>query len=272
MVHEQILNYLKNNGPSLPVEIGKSVNYDSILTNAVLVELENKGLVKHSRRAIGGSLIYYAPEHENQMRNVIQKDLNILELKTLNRIKELGKVMISELTPHERAYLRNIADFIIIDKKENDYEIRHYEHKNQETIKEPETVKTLEETQTVKAPEITPINKELKLFDHASNKKEDFYEKARKKIEKIGEIINEKRIKQDTEYEFQIRTNNELKQEFLIKARNKKSISENELGLIYAETLKKKKPSIIITTGKLTAKAQKWKDENAGDLIHVITI
>ena len=45
MVNDIVISFLKAHGPSLPMEIGKEIGYNSFITKAILLELINKGQV-----------------------------------------------------------------------------------------------------------------------------------------------------------------------------------------------------------------------------------
>lgn len=293
MVHDKVVQLLKENGPLMPVEISTKVGYDSFVMRAVLLELINQGLIKRSKRPIGSSLIYYVPEHENKMRELIYNDLGIPQKKVLHHLRELGQVNASHLTPHERAFVNELADFLKVEKINESIIITFYDHKTRTepippmpTIQEPlpptPIIEPLPPTPTIQEPEpipsppeIKPINQELRLFDNkttTTKKATGFEAKTKEYLESLGEITKTTKIKNDSEYDYELRTTKPFYQEFIVKAKKKTSISETDLSIIYAEAIHQKKPAILLTNGKLTSKAKKWKDNNAGGLIQIIEI
>ncbi|MFA5406041.1 MAG: hypothetical protein WC307_01645 [Candidatus Nanoarchaeia archaeon] len=271
MVKDVVLSFLKINGPSLPVDIGKAIGRDSFWTRAILLELRNDGLVKMSNRAIGSSLIYYLPEQANKMRELLSKELKINEQKVLDRFKELGQFKMSELSPHERAFVRDLLDFINVKRSGEDYLITHYEWTPRET---PVSAPTPE---PIKEPEITPLNRELRLFDNTPIVKKEaakkgFIDKAHEYLESIGEITKSVKIKAGAEYDYELRVKNPYPQELLVKVKNKKNINETDLSVLYAESLRQKRPALLITNGSLSKKAKEWKDNNIGGLVTIIQL
>jgi hypothetical protein len=262
MVEDQVIAFIRNNGPSFPLEISKAIGYDSFVSRAVLLELINKGLVKKSKRAIGGSLVYYLDGQENDMRKRIFDDLGIPDKKVLKKLRDQGRVKLSELTPHERAFIKSLQDFIMIDKQGDDYLITYHNFKPR---KEPE------------APEIKPINlptkedkPEKKLFDPKPIT--GFEARVKEFLNNMGEVLSSKKVRSGSEYNLIVRVKNPFPQELFVKAKKKKSITESDLSVVYTEALKLKKPSLIVTTGKLSKKARKWKKENVGELVKVVQI
>jgi len=266
MVHDRVVDFLRTNGPSQPVEISTKVGYDSFVMRAVLLELINKGLVKKSKRPIGGTLVYYLPEQVNQMRKRLYDDLGIPDKKVLDKLEQEGQVLMSELSPHERAFIKPLLDFVKVEPKGDDYLVTHCSFK-------PSTDRTKVTEPEPKPPEIKPVND--RLFEKDSSAKKDsssFDLKAQDYLKGLGEVTFVKKVKANSEYDYKLKISKPFPQELFVKAKKKKSITERDLSLVYAEALRQKKPSLIVTTGKLTKKAIKWKKENIGEMVKVVQI
>ena len=81
-------------------------------------------------------------------------------------------------------------------------------------------------------------------------------------------VIEEKAIRKNTEYEFTIEIPSALGNlKYFVKARNKKKISDAELNMSYTLGEKKKLPTIVISTGDLTKKAEKYLENELKGLI-----
>ncbi|MBD3312546.1 hypothetical protein GF352_03795 [archaeon] len=264
MVDDKVVSFIKDNGPSLPVEIGKSIGYNSFITKAILLELINKELIRKSKRAIGGSLLYYVKGQGDLMRKRLYEDLGIPEKKVLDKIKEEGEVMISDLTPHERAFIKGLIDFISIEKKDDDYLITHCSY---DGSSKPE-VKPVKVPQKKK--EEGEEDKDFKLFD--KKKPKGFDSRARSFLEKMGEVLSAKKVRSGSEYDYLLRVKEPYPHELFVKAKKKKHVTSRDLGLVYTKALKLKKPALVVTTGKLSKRAQKWKKENVGELVKVVQI
>lgn len=263
MVNDKVIAFLKDNGPSLPVEIGKSISYNSFVTKAILLELINKGLVKKSKRAIGGSLVYYIEGQADLMRQRLYDDLGIPDKKVLDKIKAKGRVKVSDLTPHERAFIKGLLDFIEIEKKDDDYLITHHSYNGEAEKQEKEE------------PEIKPVEvprkKEAKLFKNKA-KPGSFNARVKEHLSSMGEIISEEKIRKGSEYNYEVKLEDPFPHEVFVKARKRKRLNEKELSMVYAEAMKRKKPAILITTGKLTTRAKEWKNKSVGDMVTIIKL
>lgn len=290
MVKDKIISFLRSNGPSLPVEINKQTGYDTFINLAVLGELVKDKIVRQSKRPIGSSLIYYLPEHEERMREKLFTDLSIPEKKVLMHIREAGKLTADELSPHERAFLDMLRDYIRVEQLSNTYVVYYYSYNGPKAVINPVNTQVITPVTppVINPVKVTPVEQippkiepvktheeihELKKNDDTkSHESSNFEKKIIKHLEELGEIISSTKIKANTEYDYALKTKKPFPQEFLVKAKNKKSINETDLSMIYADALKNKKTAILITNGKLTTKAKKWKDANAGELIKIIEI
>lgn len=275
---ELIREFLNRNGPSLPVEVGKELGYNSLLTKAVLVELVNEGELKQSKRTIGNSLLYYLDGQERQLRKRLFDDLKIPERHTLNHLREAGKPLRNdELTPQERFIINSLYDFVNIQLINNQ---KVYSLKGRE----------LRPIQITPKPVVLPERPRLEtpLFTHMQKPKQEL--KSEPKIEPLitrkasfdaeimdylkgfGEVSVKKVVRRDRETNYVLKTGKPFIQSFFVKSKNKQRINESDLSLIYTETLKEKMPGILITKGNLTSTAKKWMKENIGDLIKLIKI
>jgi len=109
---EQIVNFLKRHGPSLPVHIAKNANMTMIFTSAFLSELISDKEIRMSYMRIGSSPVYFIPGQEASLEKFSEhlkskeKDAYLLlrERKFLEDIKQ---------DPAIRLALRAIKDFAI---------------------------------------------------------------------------------------------------------------------------------------------------------------
>lgn len=255
MVNDRVISFLKTNGPSLPVEIGKAIEYNSFITKAILLELIDEGKVKKSKRTIGGSLVYYLNGQENAMRRRIFDEIGIADKKVLKMIKEKGSVLVSELSPHERAFIKALRDFVFIEKKAGDFIITHHSYV-------PKRKPERRTDRKPKRPE--PLFK----YEEASA----FENRVMQYLNTLGEIVSKEKVRKDSEYDFQLRVSRPFPQELFIKAKNKKRVNENDVSMVYTEAMKRKQPALLVITGSLTKKAKAWKDKTVGGLVKVVKI
>jgi hypothetical protein len=268
MVNDKVISFLKTHGPSLPVEIGKEIGYNSFITKAILLELINEGKVKKSKRTIGGSLVYYLEGQENAMRKRIFEEIGIPDKKVLKMLKEKGSVLVSDMSPHERAFIKELRDFISVEKKEEDFLISHHAYvpekeKIPETRTEPKRLEPLFKKEVKADPkEKVPEQQELS----------DFERIVTRYLNTIGEIVSKEKVRKDSEYDYALKVTNPFPQELFVKAKSKKRVNEKDLSIVYAEAMKRKQPALLVITGSLTKKAREWKDKGVGGLVKVVKI
>jgi len=111
-IKEDIVYYLKINGPSLPVHIAKRVNQSPLFTSAFLSELYREGKIIMSHMKIGSSSLYLLKDQEEQLEKFIEH-LNQREREAYHLIKKDKFLKDEKLEPVIRVAIRNIKDFAI---------------------------------------------------------------------------------------------------------------------------------------------------------------
>src|SRR3989344_3362618 len=111
-IKNQILSFLQSNGPSLPVQIGKSVNQNTMFTGAFLSELLSERKIKPSNMRIGGSYIYLLPGQESQLEN-FENFLKGKEKEAFMLLKEKRVLLNENQLPPIRVALQSLKDFAI---------------------------------------------------------------------------------------------------------------------------------------------------------------
>lgn len=109
---EKIINFIKSNGPVLPVQVSKFLNTNIIFAGAMLSELTANKHVLVTNTKKGGSPFYYLKGQEPQLANLGQY-LSGKEKEAFDLIKERKVVKDTEILPWQRIALRAIKDFSI---------------------------------------------------------------------------------------------------------------------------------------------------------------
>lgn len=109
---ERILSQIRVRGPSLPVQIARSIDVDGIFAGAFLSELFAEKKIKMSNMKVGSSPLYYIEGQENMLENFIEH-LNIREKEAFFLLKKEKILNDESLTPVMRVALRAIKDFAI---------------------------------------------------------------------------------------------------------------------------------------------------------------
>ncbi|MBU0615311.1 MAG: hypothetical protein KJ601_04420 [Nanoarchaeota archaeon] len=108
--HQQILDFIRIKGPTVPTLVAKHISKDSLMTSAYLSELSSKGKVIVSKIRLGQSPLYYLPGQESRLQDFSSK-LNEKDLQAYNILKDRKIVKDSEIEPLYRVAMRNLRDF-----------------------------------------------------------------------------------------------------------------------------------------------------------------
>jgi len=287
---QKILSIIQSTGPKLPTELSKAVGIDTYITSAILSTLVKDRHLYNSSRKIGSSLVYFMPGQENIVRARLYDELNDLERKALDRIKELKVAFDVDLYPQERFLLSDLKDFAIPLKIKTDsgqelncwkyYDVSDEEFKNIVDTKlapkeepKPEVQQEIpkEIPKVIEKPKIlkTEPKPEKKIIIPSSA----FMDKVKKYLSGIdAETTNTLRAKPN-ELISTIKVPTIIGgQSFMLFAFNKKSITENDLSKIYVESAKERKPVLLLVTNELSSKTQKYVDKHFGDILKIIKI
>src|SRR3989338_8238127 len=109
---EQILSFLHVHGPSVPNEVKKHINKDSLMASAMLSELSSTGKVIISSLKMGSSPLYYLPGQQDQLQKFTSY-LHEKEQKVFLHLQEKKMLRDSACDALTQQCLRNIKDFAV---------------------------------------------------------------------------------------------------------------------------------------------------------------
>ncbi|MEM1577733.1 MAG: hypothetical protein QXM27_01845 [Candidatus Pacearchaeota archaeon] len=270
-IKDEIINFIKINGPSLASEIAKRINKPTYITSAILSEMVDNNLIRSTNIKIGSSPIYFLDSQLPQLER-FQEYLNEKEKEVLDILKK-NKILYNEKIDIEtRLILNKLKDFAIPLKiKINDEEIiiwKYFLVENSEIeniiskLEKPER-KEIEEIKEIKEKEMqkkleVKIKKKIKREKRKKSNEEfvSYIEKNFENIEKISEeiYIGIKNI-----------IDNEIK--FLLIIKNKKRIDDVDILRCLREVEERKMPAILLTKAKITKKAKELIDKSGSLLI-----
>lgn len=205
-VKSKILDFLNIHGPSLPVQVSRHMQMNTLFASAFLSELSSEGLVKISDMKVGGSPLYYTPHKTNMLEN-FSKYLNSKEREAFNLLKE-NKILRDETQhPAIRVALRDLKDFAIPFKKDDKIYWRYFtsdekdipetqiekEETKEKNDKEPIKEMTEEEKPTFE-PEKTLIQKEVEI---AKQRKDEEQRVSDEELNRIKKELEERRKELD---------------------------------------------------------------------------
>jgi len=291
---DQILEIVKKEGPILPSQIAQKVVSNVLFTSAILSDLVRQNMIKITKAKIGSSPLYYVKGQEAKLES-LYKHLGEQPRKAFDLLKEKKVLRDKTLESWQRVAVREIKDFAIMltvnygDEKEMFW--RWYRASEEDAkqkivdiLKKEVPAKKEEKEEKVEEKKEKVEEKKEKVEEKKEDKPpEEAPEETPKKAEKIDEfyglintyftenriiVIEEKPIRKNTEYEFVIEIPSTLGNlKYFVKAKNKKKINDAELNMSYSLGEKKKLPTIFVSTGELTKKAEKYLDAELKGLI-----
>jgi hypothetical protein len=276
------------------------IGTETMLASAFLSTLISKGHVKVSHRKIGSSPLYYVDGQEQKTRDVLYSELNDLEKKALERLRELRVAFKDELYPQERVLLSDLRDFAAYLQITNEaqefvcwkyYSVTDDEFNsilNSKLNKQEEPAIIVEHGEVILGEE--PEQKLLaktKIFD------------SEPKIEPKEIVVKKKREPKIHQSDFDLKVDEYLKnanievleknighgessylvstktpfghQNYFLKTKNK-SLTESDISKIYVETSSKKYPIILFTPKQLNKKVKAYVEKHFGNLIKIIIL
>lgn len=116
---EKIINRIRFQGPSLPVQIAKLINTDTLFASAFLSELISEKRLRLSNLRVGSSPLYFVPGQEHLLEKFGQH-LRSKEREAFELLKENKILKDSEQHPAIRMALSQIKDFAIPFRKDGE--------------------------------------------------------------------------------------------------------------------------------------------------------
>jgi len=257
-IKEKIIFILKTHGPGLPVHIAKKIESSTLFTSAFLSELASEKRIKISNMKIGNSPLYYLPGQEF----LLEKSSHYLKSKEKEAfalLKERKFLRDSQQDPAIRVALREIKDFAIPFKKDEEIFWRYPPVSEEEFVKEKKLVSVKE----IK-PEIKKIEKTLDIFN-TSEKRGRTKRTQKKKISKtsqkernffnkVKEFLTEKSIGLIDIISFSrneiILRAKDTEGEKIVVAYNKKRISDNDIIKAAKKSAEFDLPYIVFSLGE----------------------
>lgn len=154
-IRGRIISFIRDNGPSLPVQISKETGLSILFASAFLSELYGEKIINISNIRVGSSPLYFIPGQEPQLERFSQY-IKGKEKEAYLLLKEKSILRDSEQQPAIRVALREIKDFAVPFEKNNEIFWRYF------LIKEPEKINIIEEkTEVEEEPKEVSIGEEI---------------------------------------------------------------------------------------------------------------
>lgn len=303
---EIALNYVRANGPVLPVQISKAIGTNIILASAVLAELVSSKKIKLTHQNIGSSPLYYLVGQEAKLEPRLRDKMGGKKREALDVIKEMRVVLETDLEPAIRVAIRDIKDFAIplnVTFNNQTYTfwkwhlISNEEVRSRinsilkpEPIPEPQKVQEPPPVETVKPetiampveepiePQKTEVQEkiiepQIKETPKQEVEQEDvigFYKEIDAYFKKNNvKILKEEIIKRDREFNFIVTISSNLGElKYFVKVKNKKKINDADISLAYSQAQIENLPLIYLTNGEIIKKAQKLIDNTLKGIVY----
>lgn len=270
-IKEKILSIFKTRGPSLPVHIARETRLSTLFSSAFLSELISEQKIKISNMKVGNSPLYFIPGQESMLENFSQH-LRSKEKEAFILLKEKKFLKDKEQNPAIRVALRQIRDFAIPFKRndeifwryfivpESEFKIEKPKIKPTKPLQPPIPKKQILSTIPKKINEQIPSQKKIKPKEKSEFVKEIIELLTRENIE----ILEEKTIKK-REFVAKIKINSNIgKLNFLLIAKDKKSITDNDITLAFHQAQLEKIPVFLISKGEINKKAKESLQKYSG--------
>ena len=291
---EKIISFLENNGPSLPVRISGVIEMEPVFASAILSELYSEGKIKMSHMKVGSTHLYFLPGQEQRLENFFE-NLKPIEKEALMKLKDKKILDSEDEEPAIRVALSGMKDFainfifsgksmwkysfvpeqeineILNPKKEEKNEIRT---KVKKEINERLIEEIVVKNKRTEATENKNDNETKKIEGAPNAKKEiksEFYEEVEKYLIDKGILIYEKIQIDKKEIIAKIKFDTAVGElNYLLVAKNKKSVSKDEFGGIVQRVSYHRMPCLLIVKKEVPKSLYNLVKEN--NLIKIETI
>ena len=275
---EKILNIIKEKGPVIPSDVSGAIGQNLFITSVILSEMVKEKHLVVSHIKIGSSPLYLMPGQEAALEKftdrLVSKERNVFEL-----IKKKSIIEDDKLSYADKVAIREIGDFAKPLKAtlNNEEKIfwRFYSLPKEQAIEKinelmgshPTKAKKESITKDKKEPKplapLMPKQKPVKITQSIIAFKEKVENFARKNnINIVSEEIKGKDLF------FNASLGSDIgRLQYLIVAKDKKSVSDADLSLAYSKGQSLRLPVLFLSTGKLSKKGSKYKESLKGQLI-----
>lgn len=269
---DKIIEFIKENGPTLPVQVVSKIGGDSFIANAYLSDLVDKKEILQSEERIGSVPLYYLSGQEELMKKKI-KELNFSSKTPRTFQKKKVKA-----TPELESKRKNFDGRL---KKIEEEEARRQDVKKKGALeKARELIKKTVERPRVEVPKPKVGIPKPPIVERPKPKVVE-KPKVVKKVEEVDEVSFSKRALEfleklnvdilksdkltDISGECIVRAPSSVGPlKFYVKIWGKKRLNKSDVAESYALALEKKMPVIILTNGTVAKTTRKYLKEIGG--------
>jgi len=261
---DAILEVIKVSGPLLPIEVSSKLKLNSYVANAYLNELAGKGILKKSGESVGSDFLFYV---EGQDKVVQERLTKLKEGAVTAKTFSSSPPASTEVLEKRKQFEERLK---AIEKREEDQKSR------QLTISEVKKEEPLKDVEPVQEKPIEAVTKIIKKTVSTITKKKpekvDLISLAEDYLKTSNcSVMSREGKRKRSEWNYMVETDSTFgKLNFLVKVRDKKSISDADLNMAYTESLSYKAPVLFLTKGKLTKAAKEYLESNHMVKVHIL--
>ena len=262
--YEKVLAYMRQQGPVLPTQVAKVLEKDTFYAGAILSDLLSKKIIRITTAKLGGSPVYYLPEHQEKL-SLLYQHLPMREKEAYDMLKEHKILKDEETQPAIRVALKALKDFAVPVQIGNTFYWRwHLEPETASPAQEPKVAEAQVQLVTSQKqetqPQITAPQRSVR-----KRKVEDEFLPSVESYLRKSNIASSSLVSQRKNQEaiFVASIPSAIGQlDMLVVAKNKKKIGDNDLSLAHQKGQHHKMPVIFLSAGELTKKAQQHIEKN----------
>jgi hypothetical protein len=274
---EKIVEFIRENGPTLPVQIVSKTGGNSFVASAYLSDLVDKKEILQSEERVGSVPLYYLAGQESLLKKKLD-ELN-LSIKTARIFQKKKVVGTPELDSKRKDFDRRLKQIEGEESHRREKKKGALEKARELIKKTVERPKQVVPNSKIEVPELVGFHPKVKVVKNRSVERPKVVEEH--SVETVEEITFSKRA-----LEFLENSNVEvLKTEnltdnsgacivrapssvgplkFYVKLWSKKRLNKSDIAESYALALEKKLPVIILTDGTVAKTAKKYLSEIGG--------
>jgi len=199
---KKILEFLETSGPSLPVQVARTIQMDPVFASAILSELLTAKEIQTSHMKVGSSPLYLLPSQKQRLEEKTS-NLKSIEKEAQEKLKSKKIIFDQNEKPAIRVALRNIKDFAIPFKFQDEITWKYAftpQKEINELLSSKEKIEEKIETISNKESDLPPTSGS-EVPKAWEVKKEEIYE-AKEKSKKTESIFKQEPISTENKKEF----------------------------------------------------------------------
>ena len=271
---EKIVEFIRENGPTLPVQIVSKTGGNSFVASAYLSDLVDKKEILQSDERVGSVPLYYLAGQEAMLKKKLD-ELN-LSTKTARNFQKKKVVETPELDSKRKDFDRRLKEIENEETHRKDKKKSALEKARElikKTVPKPrieiprpklEVSKPIEQPKIEKPVEVRPkVVEKPKVVE--TIEETAFSKRASEFLETSGVDILKSENLTDNSGAFIVRAPSSVGPlKFYVKLWSKKRLNKSDVAESYALALEKKMPVIILTNGTVAKTAKKYLSESGG--------